>query len=559
MNGLRDFQPKLLTVWQEGYSRGTLLADLMAGLVVAIVALPLAIAIAIASGLRPEQGLYTAIVGGALVSLFGGSRVQIGGPTSAFIVLVAGIVSEYGQQGLFLATLMAGVLLLLMAAARLGNVIRFIPYPVIVGFTAGIALTIVFSQLPDALGLDPRGMPVQALPRVMACLDAANGSGFQTPGLFLFTLLLIAGWNKLGSRIPAPLIALVIASLVSSLFGLSVETIASRFGSVPDHLPMPHFPAISFESLRQLVSPALAIAILAAIESLLSATVADGLTGGRHRPNAELLAQGLANLASPLFGGVPVTGAIARTATNVRNGGTTPFAGLVHALSLLVILLVAGSLAGRVPLAALAAILVMVAHNMSERRAFLRLLKGPRSDALVLVITFLLTVFVDLVIALQVGVVLAALLFMRRMADVSQIRPLADLLADPDEKDEAMPELPEGITAYEINGSFCFGAARRFADTLLDIGEKPRVVILRMRHVLAMDATGLNALEDLAARFQRRRIPLLVSGLRGQPLELVRRCGLIGRLGPQMVFPTFRLALAHAKSMLPDEKDAQGA
>ncbi len=559
MPGWRDFEPKLLTVLREGYSSSTLLADAMAGLVVSIVALPLAVAIAIASGVRPEQGLYTAIVGGALVSIFGGSRVQIGGPTSAFIVLVAGVVAQHGQQGLFLATLMAGLLLLLMAAARLGDVIRFIPYPVIVGFTAGIALTIVFSQLPDALGLDPRGMPVQALPRLQACLEAGGALGYQAPGLFLFTLLLIAGWNRLGSRIPAPLVALLAATLLTSFAGLSVETIASRFGSVPDQLPLPQFPAISLDRIRELVSPALAIALLAAIESLLSATVADGLTGGRHRPNAELLAQGLANLASPLFGGVPVTGAIARTATNVRNGGTTPVAGLIHALSLLVILLVAGSLAGRVPLAALAAILVMVAHNMSERRAFLRLLKGPRSDALVLVITFLLTVFVDLVIALQVGVILAALLFMRRMADVSQIRPLAELLADPDEKEETMPELPEGITAYEINGSFCFGAARRFADTLLDIGEKPRVVILRMRHVLAMDATGLNALEDLAARFRRKKIPLLVSGLRGQPLELIRRCGLIDRLGPGTVFPTFALALAHARLLVLEEESTQGA
>jgi len=547
-----DLEPKLLTTLREGYSARDLVRDALSGVVVGVVALPLAIAFAIASGVRPERGLYTAIVAGFAISAFGGSRVQIGGPTGAFVVLVAGVIAEFGYEGLAVATVMAGCFLVLMALARLGDVIRFIPYPVTVGFTGGIALLIAVSQVDEAFGLELGAVPAGFLGQVSLY---ARGIGDADPAafaLFVATIAIIQLWSRLPSRLPGPLVALLATTAAAHGLGLDVATIHSRFGEVPRSLPSLHLLDLDWSLAPKLVSPAITIALLAAIESLLSAVVADGLIGGRHRSNAELLAQGIANIASPLFGGIPATGAIARTATNVRNGGRSPVAGIVHAATLLLIMVVAGGAASLIPLATLAGILVVVAYNMSEWRAFVRLRHGPRSDLLVLVTTFVLTVAVDLTVAIQAGVVLAALLLMRRMAEVTVVKPIRDIVEY--EKVQTIDNggtlLPPGVEVFEINGSFCFGAARKFTETLLSLESAPKVVILRMRHVLAMDATGLHALEDVAARLNGRGAQLLLSGVHAQPLVSLERSGALERLGAENVLGTFPEAVARARLLV---------
>ncbi len=544
-------EPKLLTVLREGYGLRDLGRDALAGVVVGIVALPLAIAFAIASGVRPEQGLYTAIVAGALISTFGGSRVQIGGPTGAFVIIVAGIVAEFGYAGLAVATVMAGCLLVVMAVARLGDVIRFIPYPVTVGFTTGIALIIAVGQVGDALGLEIEKLPADFLERGVVYATHASTADPATFGIFALTIAIIQLWPRVTSRIPGPLVALVVTTLGVQGLGLDVATIQGRFGGVPSTLPSFHALEVDWALVPKLASPALTIALLAAIESLLSAVVADGLIGGRHRSNAELLGQGIANIASPFFGGIPATGAIARTATNIRNGGRSPVAGIVHALTLMGILLVAGGWASRIPMATLAGILMVVAYNMSEWHVFLRLLRGPRSDVLVLLTTFVLTVAVDLTVAIQAGVVLAALLLMRRMAEVTQVRAIRDVLEyeTAELAENGIAEVPDDVEVFEINGSFCFGAAAKFTETLLSTSGTPRVVILRMRHVLAMDATGLEALEGVAIRLRRRGAHLLLSGIHAQPLIALERSGALERIGPENVLGSFAEALARARTL----------
>ena len=547
-----ELEPKLFSVLREGYSLHDLRRDGLAGIVVGIVALPLAIAFAIASGVRPEQGLYTAIVAGVLISVFGGSRVQIGGPTGAFIVIVAGVVAEFGYDGLAVATLMAGCLLIVMGFARLGDVVRFIPYPVIVGFTTGIALIIALGQIGDGLGLAVSDVPGDVFGRTAAYVQNLDTVSPAAVSIFLLTVFIIQAWPRLVTRVPSPLVALVAATALAHALGLDVDTIQGRFGGVPTSLPQFAPPTVEWARVPDLVSPAITIALLAAIESLLSAMVADGQIGGRHRSNAELVGQGIANLASPLFGGIPATGAIARTATNVRNGGRTPVAGIVHALTLLFILLVAGRWASLIPMATLAGILVVVAYNMSEWRVFGRLLRGPRSDVLVLLTTFVLTVAVDLSVAIQAGVVLAALLFMRRMADVTQVKPIRDILAY---ETEELPEgpgrtIPPDVEVFEINGSFCFGAATKFTETLLAMRTRPRVVILRMRHVLAMDATGLHALEDVAARLRRSGTAIVLSGVHAQPLVALVGSGAHERIGADNLVSSFGEALDRARELM---------
>lgn len=551
-------EPKLLTVFREGYGLRDLGRDALAGVVVGIVALPLAIAFAIASGVRPEQGLYTAIVAGALISTFGGSRVQIGGPTGAFVIIVAGIVAEFGYAGLAVATVMAGCLLVVMALARLGDVIRFIPYPVTVGFTTGIALIIAAGQVGDALGLEIEKLPSDFLQRGVVYASNASTTDPTTFGIFALTIAIIQLWPRVTSRIPGPLVALVATTLGVQVLGLDVATIQGRFGGVPSTLPSLHALEIDWALVPKLASPAVTIALLAAIESLLSAVVADGLIGGRHRSNAELLGQGIANIASPFFGGIPATGAIARTATNIRNGGRSPVAGIVHSLTLTAILLVAGGWASRIPMATLAGILMVVAYNMSEWHVFVRLLRGPRSDVLVLLTTFVLTVAVDLTVAIQAGVVLAALLLMRRMAEVTQVRAIRDVLEyeTAELAENGIAEVPDDVEVFEINGSFCFGAARKFTETLLSTQGAPRVVILRMRHVLAMDATGLEALEGVAIRLRRRGARLLLSGIHAQPLIALERSGALERIGPENVLGSFAEALARARTLRDDAASA---
>jgi sulfate permease, SulP family len=547
-----DLEPKLLTTLREGYSARDFARDAQAGLVVGVVALPLAIAFAIASGVRPEQGLYTAIVAGFLISALGGSRVQIGGPTGAFVVIVAGIVAEHGPEGLAVATLLAGALLVVMALARLGDVIRFVPYPVTVGFTTGIALIIATGQIGDALGLAIAKLPPDFGHRILAYSSRLGEAHAPALAICLATIAIIQVWPRVSSRLPGPLVALVATTALVHLTGWQIETIGDRFGAVPSSLPHLRVPELDWSLVPKLFSPALTIALLAAIESLLSAVVSDGQIGGRHRSNAELLGQGIANIASPLFGGIPATGAIARTATNVRTGGRTPVAGMVHAAVLLVILTAAGPWAAWIPMATLAGILLVVAYNMSEWHVFVRLLRAPRSDVIVLLATFVLTVAVDLTVAIQVGVVLASLLFMRRMAEVTQVKAVRDVLDYELGGDEPEPssEVPAGVGVFEINGSFCFGAARKFTEALLASHMPTPVVVLRMRHVLAIDATGLHALEDVAARLRRRGTRMLIAGVHAQPLVALERSGALERIGAENLFETFEEAIECARALV---------
>jgi SulP family sulfate permease len=550
-------EPKLVTVLREGYSRRQFGRDAAAGVVVGILALPLAIAFAIASGVKPEQGLATAIVGGFLISLLGGSRVQIGGPTGAFVVLVYEIVHRHGLDGLALATLMAGLLLVVMGFARLGTVIKFVPYPVTVGFTAGIALIIAGTQVQDLLGLTLDAAPAAGFGRRMVAygthLESWNPWAL---GIGVFAAATVAWWPRITRRVPGALVAVVVASVLAHVFHWPVETIADRFGAVPSHLPTPSIPTIDLSRLAELSPAALSIALLAAIESLLSAVVADGMAGTRHRSNMELVAQGAANLVVPLFGGIPATGAIARTATNVRNGGRTPVAGLVHAVTLLLILRFFGKWAGLVPLAALAGVLLVIAYNMSEWRLFLRLFRSPRSDILVLVVTFLLTVLVDLTVALQVGVVLAAFLFMRRMAAISESGYVRGMLGEDEEQPEERAlldslEIPPGVDIFRVSGSLFFGAASKFRDEIRRVDRKPTVLILRLRDVPAIDASGLHALEDVVDSAARDGTRILLTGVHAQPRRAMKRAGLLDRLGPDAICPDLHEALGRARALLP--------
>ncbi len=557
-----DLQPKLLMVLREGITRDVVLRDVLAGVVVGIVALPLAIAFAIASGVRPEQGLYTAVVAGLVISVFSGSRVQIGGPTGAFVVLVFSIVQEFGYDGLAVATLLAGGLLIAMGWARMGAVIRFIPYPVTVGFTTGIALVIAFTQIPDAFGLRLGETEGDFLPRLASYVEARGTVDVVAVALTAATMVVLLAWPRVSRRLPAPLVAIVLATAGAHLLGLDVETIQSRFGGVPSSLPSLRIPRVDLAVLPDLFQPALAIALLAGIESLLSAVVADGMTGRRHRANAELVAQGLANLASPLFGGIPATGAIARTATNVKNGGRTPIAGIVHAITLLVILTTIGRWVALVPMAALAAVLLVVAYNMSEVSVFRSLLRGPRSDVLVLLTTFTLTVMVDLVVAIEVGVVLAALLFMRRMGEVSTVRSITDQFGDEERVGFAAEDtdvvLPPGTEVFEVAGSFFFGSAQRFSEVLGEIQTRPRLVILRMRNVLALDSSGLHALEQVYKRLLRHGTYMVLSGVHAQPMNVLVRSGAYERFGTENVCSNFREAAVRAWALL-DESPPQQA
>ena len=552
--GTSKLEPKLLTVLREGYSRGQFFKDVTSGVIVGIVALPLAIAFAIASGVKPEQGLYTAIVGGFLISCFSGSRVQIGGPTGAFIVIVYGIVQQYGFDGLAVATVLAGLLLIAMGVARMGAVIKYIPYPVTVGFTAGIALIIALGQLRDLMGLQMATVPSAFVEKIVAYSTAFQNINTYAIAIGGLTILITLLWPRLTHRIPGSLVALLATTALVQLANLPVETIDSRFGAVPTGLPSPRLPMVDWNTFTNLFSPAISIALLAGIESLLSAVVADGMTGRRHRSNMELVAQGIANVASPIFGGIPVTGAIARTATNVKNGGRTPIAGIVHAVVLLLIMLFLGKWAALIPMATLAGILLVVAYNMSEWRLFVKLFRGPKSDILVLLSTFLLTVLIDLTVAIQVGVVLAALLFMRRMADVTQVGYITRLLEDEEEVDDANriagKDVPAGVEVFEVNGPFFFGAADKFKDAINQVEKKPRVLILRLRSVLTLDATGLIALEEVFARTAREGTILVLSGVHAQPLTTMQRSGFLDRVGEKNIFDNIDHALERARELV---------
>ena len=558
--------PKLITTLRT-YDRQQLTADLTAGVIVGIVALPLAIAFAIASGVTPERGLYTAIVAGFLISTLGGSRVQIGGPTGAFIVIVYGIVQQYGYDGLAIATIMAGGMLIVLGVARLGSAIKFIPYPVITGFTSAIALIIFSSQVKDFLGLRMGDVPAEFAEKWAAYADAIgtiNPSALIVSGTALVIILV---WPKVTQRIPGAFVALIVTTAMAHVLDLPVETIGSRFGEIPSSLPMPSLPDVNPSQIAGLVGPAFTIALLAAIESLLSAVVADGMIGGRHRSNMELVAQGVANVASPLFGGIPATGAIARTATNVKNGGRTPVAGVIHAVTLLLITLFFGRWAALIPMATLAAILVIVAYHMSEWRTFRTELRSPKSDVAVLLTTFILTVLVDLTVAIEVGIVMAALLFMRRMAEVTNVSIITRELDDEGDLYATDPNavrrraIPVGVEVYEINGPFFFGAAEQFKDTLGRVAKKPKVLIIRMRNVPAIDATGIRALADVVRRTRKDGTIVLLSDVHAQPLVALGRSDLLDEIGDDNIFGNLDDALNRARAELgePPVEPPEGA
>ena len=515
-------------------------------------ALPLAMAFAIASGVPPARGLYTAIVAGFLISFLGGSRVQIGGPTGAFVVIVFGIVQKYGYDGLVVAMVLAGLMLIAMGLARFGVMIKYIPYPVTVGFTSGIALIIFSSQMRDFLGLQMKAVPAHFFEKWGAYAQHLSTWNPYALGIGILSLGIFLWFRKKYPRLPGAILAVLIASLLVWIFDLPVETIQSRFGDVPRTLPAPHFPSFSLTQIRNVFPEAVTIALLAAIESLLSAVVADGMIGGRHKSNVELMAQGVANIASAAFGGIPATGAIARTATNVKSGAKTPVAGIIHAVTLGLFLFILGPYAGYIPLATLAAILIVVAWNMSEKDHFKYLLRAPKGDIAILLSVFTLTVAIDLTVAVQVGVVMAAFLFMKRMSEVTTVGAHSILLEDENgEETEPMEEkeLPKDVEVFEINGPFFFGVADKLKDVLDELEKPAKAFILRMRHVPAVDATGLHALEELFYKCKRHGTTLILSGVNRQPKEAMQKVGLDKRIGTENIFPHFDLALERARNI----------
>jgi SulP family sulfate permease len=544
--------PKLVTSLQS-YDRTQFTRDAIAGVIVGIVALPLAIAFAIASGVTPDRGLWTAIVAGLIISALGGSRVQIGGPTGAFVVIVYGIVQKYGIDGLIVSTFMAGILLIIFGLARFGAAIKFIPHPVVTGFTSGIAVIIFAGQVRDLLGLRMSAVPPGFIEKLIAYAHASGVNG-SAIGLSALALAIVMLWPRVSHRIPGPFVALIAATAVARILHLDVETIGSRFGAISSTLPHPHLPDLTLSQVGSLVGPAFTIALLGSIESLLSAVVSDGMIGGRHRSNMELVAQGVANIASATFGGIPATGAIARTATNVKNGGRTPVAGMVHALTLLFITLAFGRWAALIPMSVLAAILAVVAYHMSEWRAFAAEMTSPKSDVIVLLATFTLTVLVDLTVAIEVGMVLAAFLFIKRMAEVTNISAVTRELEDDeteitDVNAVSTRRIPKGVEVYEINGPFFFGAAETFKDTLARVAAKPKVLIIRMRHVLALDSTGMHALKDVVHRSRKDGTWVLLSDVHMQPLVALTGSAVLAEIGNDNLFGNLDDALSRARSL----------
>lgn len=547
------FTPKLFTTL-KGYTKELFIKDLTAGVIVAIIALPLSIALGIASGVTPEQGLFTAIIAGFLISMLGGSRVQIGGPTGAFMVIVYGIVMEFGMNGLITATIMAGVIMMAMGFFRLGSIIKFIPYPITTGFTTGIAVTIFTSQIKDFLGLQIEHNPAEFLEKVSVYaehIDTINGGSVLIGALSLAILIF---WPKVSRKVPGSLIALILATVVVQFTGMDVATIGSTFGELSSKIPTPQIPTVSLSDLRMLIGPAFTIAILGSIESLLSAVVADGIIGSKHRSNMELVAQGVANIASGLFGGIPATGAIARTVANIKNGGSTPVAGMVHAVVLLLIMLLFMPLAKMIPLAALAAILIIVAYNMSDWREFVEYFHAPKSDLLVLLTTFFITVIFDLVLAIEIGMVLAAFLFMKRMSDVAEVNHVVlDSGEETDQDGEGRGRagmsfreglsLPKGVIAYEISGPFFFGAADKFMDNLADLDAHAKAVLLIMNRVPAMDATALFAFRSFKQMCNRHKVELYIIGINDQPRSVLEKAGVIEKIGEDHFYPSLESAL----------------
>jgi len=547
-------RPKLFDTLKN-YNRQQFGKDLMAGIIVGIVALPLAIAFSIASGVSPEKGLYTAVIAGFIISAMGGSRVQIGGPTGAFIVIVYGIVQLHGVNGLIIATFMAGVMLIIMGFARLGAVIKFIPHPLIIGFTSGIALIIFSSQIKDFFGLNMGTVPAEFLDKWESYFHYITTINVYAVVIAVATVLIIVLWPKVTHKIPGSLVAILVTTAAVQWLHLPVETIGSKFGAIPSSFPMPSMPQLDFSIVKKLIQPAFTIALLGGIESLLSAVVSDGMIGANHRSNMELIAQGTANIFSAIFGGIPATGAIARTATNVKNGGRTPVAGIVHAITLLLIILFVGKWAAFISMATLAGILVIVAYNMSEWQSFAAVFKGPRSDVAVLVTTFLLTVLVDLTVAIEIGMVLAVFLFMRNMIKFSDVSMLVKDTQEADNDDENTNVvnffIPPGVQVFEITGPLFFGAAYKFKDAMRFIEEPPKLLIIRMRMVPIIDATGIRTLEEIHKDLQKRGTKLILAEVHSNQVMLeLKGARLLFAIGKANVTESFEEALERSKVIL---------
>lgn len=543
------FKPKLVDTLKN-YTREQFIKDVIAGVIVGIVALPLAIAFAIASGVSPEKGIFTAIIAGLIISVLGGSRVQIGGPTGAFIVVVYGIVQQFGINGLIIATFIAGILLIIMGLTKLGNAIKYIPYPLIIGFTTGIAVIIFSSEVKDFLGLKMGSVPADFIRKWLAYGQHLSSVNIYAFAIGIFTLLVVFLWPKITHKVPGSLIAIIITTLAVWYFHLPVETIGSRFGAIPSSLPSPVIPGVSFATLQQLIRPAFTIALLGSIESLLSAVVADGMIGGNHRSNTELIAQGFANICSSLFGGIPATGAIARTATNIKNGGRTPVAGIIHAVTLLIIMLFVGKWAALIPMATLAGILIVVAWNMSELENFIDVFKGSKSDAAVLITTFALTVLVDLTVAIEIGMILAAFLFMRKMMQISSVEQAVFPAHHTDEMLNT-DDLPKGVDVFEINGPLFFGAAYKFKDAMKVLENPARILIIRMRNVPVIDATGIRVLRDVDREVKKKGTKLILAEVNSaQVTGELKKARLLFQIGKGNVKDTFENAIKRANDIL---------
>jgi len=549
MNFPKQWVPRSIECLR-GYTVRQFAQDLIAGLTVGLVALPLAMAFAIASGVPPQAGLYTAVVAGFLISALGGSRTQIGGPTGAFVVIVAGIVLKFGLSGLALVGIMAGILLLIMGFTGLGTAVKYIPRPVIIGFTNGIALLIASTQIKDFLGLRTPPVPSEFLSRMKMLLHYAGSTRWQTVTVSATSLAIILLWPRLTKRVPGSIVALFLATIVATVFHFPIETIGSKFGGIPQGFP--HFALPNFQAahILPLLPSAFTVALLAAVESLLSAVVADGMSGDHHNSNIELVAQGVANIASPLFGGIPATGAIARTATNIRSGALTPMAGIIHALTLLVILLIAAPLARFIPLAALAAVLFVVAYNMGEWREIGTILRLSKADIAVWITTFALTVLADLNVAVGVGMALAALLYIHRVAETTTVEPVTpEYLEDGQAHILQDKDIPSTVTILRIHGPFLFGTTDKLADATKNLAQFNEVVILRLRNMTALDATGIHALEQFSERLHKTGKTLLLCGARNQPSQLISGSSFLQRVGPENVLPHVQAALARAKEI----------
>lgn len=546
-----------LVCLREGYRRESLISDLFAGITVGLIALPLAMAFAIGSGVAPERGLYTAIIAGFLISLMGGSRVQIGGPTGAFVVIVYAVIQRHGYDGLALATVLAGGMMILMGIARFGIFLKYIPYPVTVGFTTGIAVVIFSAQMNDFFGLCLKDVPGEFLEKWILYIKAAANCNPWALSIALHVLILIFVLRRFFPKLPGAIIAVILATIVTTLMEIPIETIETKFGGIPNTLPSPSLPSFSFEKIQAVFPDAVTIALLGAIESLLSAVVADGMTGHRHRSNCELVAQGLANIGSIIFGGIPATGAIARTTANIKIGAKTPLAGIIHAITLFVLMMLFAKAASKVPLPALAAVLIFVAWNMSELDHFFDILKGQWSDALILVITFLLTVFIDLTVAVQVGVLLSAVLFLKRMSDNTSVKVCQILLKDNADEHPAAhdsdilfrKDVPEHTTVFEINGPFFFAVADSLNERLREMEEYPKVFILRMRHVYAIDATGAHALKEFKKKCHQHGIVFILSGVKPHLASILQQTGVEDAIGTKHIFRHIDDALTFARHL----------